>query len=103
MFSHPIKLIHKLVSLGYIHFLFLHQEIDDDGDLGSDDDGQNSAFFTFEMLASTPRGVTFPFTVTFFAWKSMLKDVTPDHNSKHQKMGQLSQQYSRHHDMWIMR
>lgn len=29
------------------------------------------------MLVSTPRGVTFPITVTFFVSKSMLNDVTP--------------------------
>lgn len=42
-------------------------------------DGQNCAFFTFDTLASTPIGVTSPIIVTFFAAKSMLKDVTPAH------------------------
>ncbi len=40
-------------------------------------DGQNCAFFTFDTLARTLTGVTFPITVTFFAAKSMLNDVTP--------------------------
>lgn len=35
------------------------------------------AFLTFEILARTLTGVTSPTTVTFFAAKSMLKDVTP--------------------------
>lgn len=47
------------------------EEVDEGGE------GQNCAFLTLEMLASTPRGVTFPMTVTFFAWKSMSKDFTP--------------------------
>ena len=38
---------------------------------------QNLAVLTLEMLASTCSGVTSPITVTFFAAKSMLKDVTP--------------------------
>lgn len=38
---------------------------------------QNWALFTFETLASTLSGVTSPTTVTFFAGKSMLNDVTP--------------------------
>lgn len=40
-------------------------------------DAQNSAFFTLEMLVSTPRGVTFPITVTFFVSRSMVYEVTP--------------------------
>ena len=47
---------------------------DDDEDVG---EGQSCAFFTFDMLANTPNGVTSPITVTFFAAKSMLNDVTP--------------------------
>lgn len=39
--------------------------------------GQNCAFFTFDMLSNTLNGVTFPTTVTFFAAKSMLKELTP--------------------------
>lgn len=38
---------------------------------------QNWAFLTFDILAKTLSGVTSPTTVTFFAAKSMLKDVTP--------------------------
>jgi hypothetical protein len=41
--------------------------------------GQNCAFFTFDTLARTPNGVTSPIIVTFFAAKSMLKEVTPAH------------------------
>lgn len=48
-----------------------------DGDGEEVGDGQNWAFFTLEMLVSTPTGVTFPITVTFFVSKSMLNDVTP--------------------------
>ena len=50
------------------------EDEDDEFDSG---DGQNWAFFTFEMLVNTLNGVTFPFTVTFFVSKSMLNDVTP--------------------------
>lgn len=45
-------------------------------------DVQNWAFFTFETLASTLSGVTSPTTVTFFAVKSMLNDVTPARMNK---------------------
>lgn len=38
---------------------------------------QSWAFLTLDMLERTPNGVTFPSTVTFFAMKSMLKEVTP--------------------------
>jgi len=38
---------------------------------------QSWAFFTLDTLLSTPSGVTSPTTVTFFAAKSMLNDVTP--------------------------
>lgn len=41
--------------------------------------GQNCAFFTFDMLSNTLSGVTFPTTVTFFAAKSMLNELTPAH------------------------
>lgn len=41
--------------------------------------GQNCAFFTFDMLSKTLNGVTSPITVTFFAAKSMLNEVTPAH------------------------
>lgn len=53
----------------------------EDGD-GDDDvgDGQSCAFFTLETLASTPKGVTSPMTVTFFVSKSILNDVTPAQN-----------------------
>lgn len=54
-------------------------EDDDDDDAG---DGQNWAFLTFEMLVSTPRGVTLPITVTFFVSKSMLNDVTPAYTKR---------------------
>ena len=50
---------------------------DDDEDVG---DGHNCAFFTFDTLASTPSGVTFPIIVTFFVSLSILNDVTPAHN-----------------------
>lgn len=56
------------------------EEEDDDDDDGDDDEvgvSQNSAYFTFEMLFSTPRGVTFPTTVTFFVARSVLNEVTP--------------------------
>ena len=39
--------------------------------------GQNSAFFTFEMLSRTPTGETCPITVTLFVSTSILNDVTP--------------------------
>lgn len=38
---------------------------------------QSCAFFTLDILARTPNGVTSPTTVTFLAAKSMLKDDTP--------------------------
>ena len=41
----------------------------------------NWAVLTLEMLDKTCNGVTSPTTVTFFAAKSMLNDVTPVHNS----------------------
>lgn len=47
---------------------------DDDDDVGG---GQSWAFFTLDTLASTPKGVTSPMTVTFFVAKSILNDVTP--------------------------
>lgn len=40
--------------------------------------GQNSAFFTFEMLSRTPTGETCPITVTLFVSTSILNDVTPN-------------------------
>lgn len=40
--------------------------------------GHNCALFTFDMLAKTLDGVTSPTTVTFFAAKSMLKELTPE-------------------------
>ena len=43
---------------------------------------QSWAFFTLDTLLSTPSGVTSPTTVTFFAAKSMLNDVTPYQNQK---------------------
>jgi hypothetical protein len=46
---------------------------------GEADSGQICAVFTFDILAITLNGVTSPTTVTFFAAKSMLKDVTPTH------------------------
>lgn len=49
------------------------------GPIGEADSGQICAVLTFDMLANTLNGVTFPTTVTFFAAKSMVKDVTPDH------------------------
>ncbi|KAF7804532.1 uncharacterized protein G2W53_043643 [Senna tora] len=47
----------------------------------ADDGGQNCAFLTFDTLANTLIGVTSPTIVTFFAAKSMLKEVTPAHIS----------------------
>ena len=47
---------------------------DEEDEAGVD---QNSAFSTLEMLVSTPRGVTFPITVTFFVARSVLNEVTP--------------------------
>ena len=41
-------------------------------------DVQSCALFTVDTLAKTPNGVTSPTIVTFFAAKSILKDVTPD-------------------------
>ena len=41
--------------------------------------GQICAFLTFDILANTLKGVTSPTTVTFFAAKSMLNEVTPAH------------------------
>ena len=52
----------------------------DQGEDGDDDDvgeGQSWAFYTFDTLANTPKDVTSPITVTFFASNSMLNDVTP--------------------------
>ena len=46
----------------------------DEEDVG---DGHSWAFFTLDTLASTPKGVTSPITVTFFVAKSILNDVTP--------------------------
>lgn len=53
----------------------LGDEDEEDEEVGEDD--QNSAFLTLEMLVSTPRGVTFPITVTFFVSRSVLNEVTP--------------------------
>lgn len=52
------------------------------GGIGADDEEivvgvKSVAFFTFDTLARTDNGVTSPTTVSFFAAKSMLKDVTP--------------------------
>jgi len=52
--------------------------------------GQNCAFFTFDMLANTLNGVTSPTTVTFFAAKSMLKEVTPAHKINKIKISYLN-------------
>lgn len=49
-----------------------------DGDGDGDGDGHNCAFFTLEILVSTPRGVTSPITVTFFVGKSMINEATPE-------------------------
>lgn len=50
----------------------------DQGEDGDDVvEGQSWAFFTFDTLANTPKGVTSPMTVTFFDGKSILNDVTP--------------------------
>ena len=43
-----------------------------------DDEGQNCAIFTVEMLANKSIGVTFPITVTFLVSKSILNDTTPN-------------------------
>lgn len=59
--------------------------IEDEDDISGD---HNCAFFTFDMLESTPTGVTFPVTVTFFAANSMLKDVTPA--TQHQWVNSIS-------------
>lgn len=53
---------------------------DDNGDEEDVGDGQSCAFFTLDTLASTPKGVTSPITVTFFVAKSILNDVTPVEN-----------------------
>ena len=55
----------------------VEEEDDEDDGEAEDGDGQNWAFFTFEILVNTLNGVTFPITVTFFVSKSMLYDVTP--------------------------
>lgn len=60
---------------------------DEDEEVG---DGQNWAFFTLEILISTPRGVTSPITVTFLVGKSILNDVTPA-TKKKKKKGKINQ------------
>lgn len=59
-----------------------HADDREDGDRDDDEveDGHSCAFFTFDTLASTPKGVTSPTTVTFFVSKSMLYDLTPAQN-----------------------
>lgn len=44
--------------------------------------GQNCAFLTLEIVDNTVNGVTSPVTVTFFAAKSILNDVTPTNNDQ---------------------
>lgn len=56
--------------------LFEQDDIVEEDVIGAAD-VKSWAFFTFETLASTDNGVTFPTTVNFFAAKSMLNDVTP--------------------------
>lgn len=47
------------------------------GNEGDEEEGQSWANLTLEMLSTTPEGVTFPTTVTFFVAISMVYDVTP--------------------------
>lgn len=46
-----------------------------------EEDGQSWAFFTLEILARTPSGVTSPTIVTFFDSISIQNDVTPAFNN----------------------
>lgn len=57
----------------------IRQDYEEDKEVGH---GQNWAFFTFEMLESTAKGVTSPITITFFVALSILNEVTPANKSK---------------------
>lgn len=67
------------------YLIFIDQNVDDsddDEDCGVEDeeefgDGQNWAYFTFDTLAKTSKGVKSPIMVTFFVVKSTLYEVTP--------------------------